>query len=107
MYRVGRHSKSSKLLKWPEICRQLLKEKADFLLFKVLIIDTAGCLLKCSGHGHCDPITKRCICSQLWMENLIQCYIHDGESSCGFSIKVPDEEIHFGRADWANDLWYC
>lgn len=45
----------------------------------------AGCLLKCSGHGHCDPITKRCICSQLWMENLIQRYIRDGESNCGES----------------------
>jgi hypothetical protein len=43
----------------------------------------AGCLLKCSGHGHCDPLTKRCICSQLWMENLIQRYIRDGESNCG------------------------
>lgn len=45
----------------------------------------AECLLKCSGHGHCDPITKRCICSQLWMENLIQRYIQDGESNCGES----------------------
>ncbi|XP_040500858.1 dyslexia-associated protein KIAA0319 homolog isoform X4 [Ursus maritimus] len=62
--------------------RQLSKEKADFLLFKVLRIDTAGCLLKCSGHGHCDPITKRCVCSQLWMENLIRRYIRDGESNC-------------------------
>lgn len=52
--------------------KRLSKEKEAFLLFKVLRVDTAGCLLKCSGHGHCDPITKRCICSQLWMENLIQ-----------------------------------
>uniref|UniRef100_A0A4X1VMH2 KIAA0319 n=1 Tax=Sus scrofa TaxID=9823 RepID=A0A4X1VMH2_PIG len=66
--------------------RRLSKEKADFLLFKVLRIDTAGCLLKCSGHGHCDPITKRCICSQLWMENLIQRYIRDGESNCEWSV---------------------
>ncbi|CAD7673803.1 unnamed protein product [Nyctereutes procyonoides] len=66
--------------------RQLAKEKADSLLFKVLRIDTAGCLLKCSGHGHCDPITKRCVCSQLWMENLIQRYIQDGESNCEWSI---------------------
>nr|XP_025746821.1 dyslexia-associated protein KIAA0319 homolog [Callorhinus ursinus] len=66
--------------------RQLSKEKADSLLFKVLRIDTAGCLLQCSGHGHCDPITKRCVCSQLWMENLIQRYIRDGESNCEWSI---------------------
>ena len=55
----------------------------------------AGCLLKCSGHGHCDPITKRCICSQLWMENLIQRYIRDGESNCGESWRggwAPGEE---------------
>ncbi|XP_061254683.1 dyslexia-associated protein KIAA0319 homolog [Bos javanicus] len=79
-----------KVLKAAEVARnlhrRLSKEKADFLLFKVLRIDTAGCLLKCSGHGHCDPITKRCICSQLWMENLIQRYIRDGESNCEWSI---------------------
>ncbi|VCW78514.1 unnamed protein product [Gulo gulo] len=66
--------------------RQLSKEKTDFLLFKVLRIDTAGCLLRCSGHGHCDPITKRCVCSQLWMENLIQRYLQDGESNCEWSV---------------------
>ncbi|KAM9234604.1 LOW QUALITY PROTEIN: dyslexia-associated protein KIAA0319 homolog [Dugong dugon] len=65
---------------------QLSKEKANFLLFKVFRIGTAGCLLKCSGQGHCDPITKRCVCSQLWMENLIQCYIRDWESNCEWSI---------------------
>ncbi|XP_069349130.1 dyslexia-associated protein KIAA0319 homolog isoform X1 [Eulemur rufifrons] len=79
-----------KVLKAAEVARnlhmRLSKEKADFLLFKVLRIDTAGCLLKCSGHGHCDPITKRCVCSQLWMENLIQRYIQDGESNCEWSV---------------------
>nr|XP_012609121.1 dyslexia-associated protein KIAA0319 homolog isoform X1 [Microcebus murinus] len=79
-----------KVLKAAEVARnlhtRLLKEKDDFLLFKVLRIDTAGCLLKCSGHGHCDPITKRCICSQLWMENLIQRYMQDGESNCEWSV---------------------
>ncbi|XP_031214885.1 dyslexia-associated protein KIAA0319 homolog isoform X1 [Mastomys coucha] len=66
--------------------KRLSKEKEAFLLFKVLRVDTAGCLLKCSGHGHCDPITKRCICSQLWMENLIQRYMWDGESNCEWSV---------------------
>nr|XP_038951813.1 dyslexia-associated protein KIAA0319 homolog isoform X3 [Rattus norvegicus] len=66
--------------------KRLSKEKGAFLLFKVLRIDTAGCLLKCSGHGHCDPITKRCICSQLWMENLLQRYMWDGESNCEWSV---------------------
>ncbi|XP_060020243.1 dyslexia-associated protein KIAA0319 homolog isoform X3 [Lagenorhynchus albirostris] len=83
-----------KVLKAAEVARnlhrRLSKEKADFLLFKVLRIDTAGCLLKCSGHGHCDPITKRCICSQLWMENLIQRYIQDGESNCGIKHRSTE-----------------
>ncbi|MEE6521029.1 hypothetical protein FKM82_019020, partial [Ascaphus truei] len=61
---------------------QLLKEKADFLLYKVLRVDTAVCLLKCSGHGHCDPITKSCLCYPFWMENLIQRYFREGESNC-------------------------
>ncbi|NWH66779.1 K0319 protein, partial [Geococcyx californianus] len=80
----------SKVIKATDVSRalhvQLLKEKADFLLFKVLRVDTAACLLKCSGHGHCDPITKRCICYQLWMENLIHRYLNDGESNCEWSI---------------------
>ncbi|KAG8520367.1 Dyslexia-associated protein, partial [Galemys pyrenaicus] len=79
-----------KILKAAEVARnlhrRLSKERADFLLFKVLRIDTTGCLLKCSGHGHCDPITKRCVCARLWMENLIQRYIHDGESNCEWSV---------------------
>ncbi|KAH0617883.1 hypothetical protein JD844_016582 [Phrynosoma platyrhinos] len=69
---------------------QLLKEKPDFLLFKVLRVDTAACLLKCSGHGHCDPITKRCNCYQLWMENLIQRYLDDGESNCGIKHRSTE-----------------
>uniref|UniRef100_A0A2K5WV51 KIAA0319 n=1 Tax=Macaca fascicularis TaxID=9541 RepID=A0A2K5WV51_MACFA len=83
-----------KVLKAAEVARnlhtRLSKEKADFLLFKVLRVDTAGCLLKCSGHGHCDPLTKRCICSQLWMENLIQRYIWDGESNCGIKHRSTE-----------------
>ncbi|XP_029446630.1 dyslexia-associated protein KIAA0319 homolog [Rhinatrema bivittatum] len=65
---------------------QLLKEKANFLFYKVLRVDTAVCLLKCSGHGHCDPITKRCICYPFWMENQIQRYLKDGESNCDWSV---------------------
>ncbi|XP_075682680.1 dyslexia-associated protein KIAA0319 homolog isoform X2 [Rhinoderma darwinii] len=66
--------------------RQLLKEKADFLLYKVLRVDTAVCLLKCSGHGHCDPITKSCICYPFWMENWLRRYVSDGESNCEWSV---------------------
>ncbi|XP_040823554.1 dyslexia-associated protein KIAA0319 homolog isoform X2 [Ochotona curzoniae] len=80
----------STVLKAAEVARnlhmRLSKEKPDFLLFKVLRIDTADCLLECSGHGRCDPITKRCVCSQMWMENLIQRYIRGGESNCEWSV---------------------
>ncbi|KAM9308308.1 dyslexia-associated protein KIAA0319 homolog [Gastrophryne carolinensis] len=65
---------------------QLLREKADFLLYKVLRVDTAVCLLKCSGHGHCDPITKTCRCYPFWMENFIKRYVSDGESNCDWSV---------------------
>ncbi|KAM8966944.1 dyslexia-associated protein KIAA0319 homolog [Pelodytes ibericus] len=65
---------------------QLSKEKADFLLYKVLRVDTAVCFLKCSGHGHCDPITKSCLCYPFWMENIIQRYLNDGESNCDWSV---------------------
>ncbi|XP_051025321.1 dyslexia-associated protein KIAA0319 homolog [Acomys russatus] len=80
----------SNVLKAAAVARNLHKrlseEKAAFLHFKVLRIDTAGCLLKCSGHGHCDPITKHCVCSPLWTENLIQRYTWDGESNCEWSV---------------------
>uniref|UniRef100_A0ABM5GAV5 Dyslexia-associated protein KIAA0319 homolog isoform X2 n=1 Tax=Pogona vitticeps TaxID=103695 RepID=A0ABM5GAV5_9SAUR len=81
---------SSKVLKASDVAQmlhlQLLKENIDFLPFKVLRVDTAACLLKCSGHGHCDPITKQCICYELWMENLIQWYLGNRESNCEWSI---------------------
>ncbi|XP_066435529.1 dyslexia-associated protein KIAA0319 homolog [Eleutherodactylus coqui] len=66
--------------------KQLLKKKADFLLYKVLRVDSAVCLLKCSGHGHCDPITKSCICYPFWMENWLRRYVSDGESNCDWSV---------------------
>ncbi|CAH2284496.1 dyslexia-associated KIAA0319 homolog isoform X1 [Pelobates cultripes] len=79
-----------KIQKATEVVRtlqgQLLKEKADFLIYKVLRVETVVCFLKCSGHGHCDPITKSCLCYPFWMENLIQRYISDGESNCDWSI---------------------
>nr|XP_056710238.1 dyslexia-associated protein KIAA0319 homolog [Euleptes europaea] len=86
---------------------QLLKEKPDFLLFKVLRVDTAGCLLKCSGHGHCDPITKRCICYQLWMENLIQWYLNDGESNCEWSILYVMVSAFVSMVLILSSVWIC
>ncbi|KAI7806175.1 dyslexia-associated protein KIAA0319 isoform X1 [Triplophysa rosa] len=65
---------------------QLLHEKTDFLLFKVLRVDTVMCLLLCSGRGQCDPITKSCSCDPLWMENPIRRFLDDGESNCDWSV---------------------
>ncbi|XP_071592403.1 dyslexia-associated protein KIAA0319 homolog isoform X3 [Heliangelus exortis] len=101
----------SKVIKASEVSRtlnmQLLKEKADFLLFKVLRVDTAACFLKCSGHGHCDPITKRCICYQLWMENLIHRYLNGGESNCEWSILYVTVSIFILIVVVVGFAWFC
>ncbi|NXY72901.1 K0319 protein, partial [Glareola pratincola] len=101
----------SKVIKASDVSRtlhvQLLKEKADFLLFKVLRVDTAACLLKCSGHGHCDPITKRCICYQLWMENLIHRYLNDGESNCEWSILYVTVSVFILIVVTVGLAWFC
>ncbi|XP_010002822.1 PREDICTED: dyslexia-associated protein KIAA0319 homolog isoform X1 [Chaetura pelagica] len=101
----------AKVIKASEVSRtlhvQLLKEKADFLLFKVLRVDTAACLLKCSGHGYCDPITKRCICYQLWMENLIHRYLNDGESNCEWSILYVTVSVFILIVVMIGLAWFC
>ncbi|CAL8249817.1 unnamed protein product [Boreogadus saida] len=61
---------------------QLLREKTDYLLFRVLRVDTVYCLLRCSGRGQCDPITKECVCDPFWTENLIRRFLGDKESNC-------------------------
>ncbi|XP_063779338.1 dyslexia-associated protein KIAA0319-like isoform X2 [Pseudophryne corroboree] len=87
--------------------KQLLKEKADFLLYKVIRVDAAVCLLKCSGHGHCDPITKSCLCYAFWMENLIQRYISDGESNCEWSV-LYISVLTFALVAFLMGLtWFC
>ncbi|XP_072536186.1 dyslexia-associated protein KIAA0319 [Salminus brasiliensis] len=65
---------------------QLLKEKTDFLLFKVLRVDTVMCLLLCSGRGQCDPVTRSCSCDPLWMENPFRRFLDDNESNCDWSV---------------------
>ncbi|XP_047214931.1 dyslexia-associated protein KIAA0319 isoform X5 [Girardinichthys multiradiatus] len=66
--------------------KQLLQEKSNFLLFKVLRVDTVACELSCSGRGQCDPITKQCSCDPFWTENLIRLYLGDGESNCEWRV---------------------
>ncbi|XP_068567690.1 dyslexia-associated protein KIAA0319 isoform X3 [Cebidichthys violaceus] len=65
---------------------QLLREKSDYLLFRVLRVDTVLCLLRCSGRGQCDPITKECACDPFWTENLIRRYLGDGENNCEWRV---------------------
>ncbi|XP_040900735.1 dyslexia-associated protein KIAA0319 [Toxotes jaculatrix] len=65
---------------------QLLREKSDYLLFRVLRVDTVLCLLRCSGRGQCDPVTKECTCDPFWTENLIRRYLGDGESNCEWRV---------------------
>ncbi|XP_069004518.1 dyslexia-associated protein KIAA0319 [Embiotoca jacksoni] len=65
---------------------QLLREKSDYFLFRVVRVDTVLCLLSCSGRGQCDPITKQCSCDPFWTENLIRRYLGDGESNCEWRV---------------------
>ncbi|KAK5607350.1 hypothetical protein CRENBAI_026398 [Crenichthys baileyi] len=66
--------------------KQLLREKSNILLFKVLRVDTVVCELSCSGRGQCDPITKQCSCDPFWTENLIRLHLGDGESNCEWRV---------------------
>ncbi|KAE8624216.1 hypothetical protein XENTR_v10005867 [Xenopus tropicalis] len=65
---------------------ELHKQQSDFLIFKAMEIDTFTCQLNCSFHGHCNSLTKRCICDPFWMENLIRRQFGDGESNCDWSV---------------------
>ncbi|CAL8248822.1 unnamed protein product [Lota lota] len=65
---------------------QLLREKTDYLLFRVLRVDTVFCLLRCSGRGQCDPITKECVCDPFWTENLIRRFLGDRERNCEWRV---------------------
>ncbi|XP_006886496.1 PREDICTED: dyslexia-associated protein KIAA0319-like protein homolog [Elephantulus edwardii] len=65
---------------------ELRKQKADFLIFGALEINTVTCQLNCSDHGHCDSFTKRCVCDPFWMENFIKVQLRDGDSNCEWSV---------------------
>uniref|UniRef100_A0A8C5F657 PKD/Chitinase domain-containing protein n=1 Tax=Gadus morhua TaxID=8049 RepID=A0A8C5F657_GADMO len=85
---------------------QLLREKTDYLLFRVLRVDTVYCLLRCSGRGQCDPITKECVCDPFWTENLIRRFLGDKERNCewrmlyvvlSISLSTPDMTSYLRR----------
>ncbi|XP_024113947.1 dyslexia-associated protein KIAA0319-like protein [Oryzias melastigma] len=65
---------------------KLRKQKNDFLIYKARRVDTVICQLNCSGHGDCDPFSRRCICHPFWMENFIRAQLGDAESNCEWSV---------------------
>uniref|UniRef100_A0A8C7NJW3 KIAA0319 n=1 Tax=Oncorhynchus mykiss TaxID=8022 RepID=A0A8C7NJW3_ONCMY len=64
---------------------QLLREKTEYLLFRVLRVDTVSDVLA-PLLGTCDPITKECVCDPFWTENLIRRFFGDGESNCEWQV---------------------
>ncbi|XP_041961679.1 dyslexia-associated protein KIAA0319 isoform X1 [Alosa sapidissima] len=86
---------------------QLLREKTDFLLFKVLRVDTVMCLLHCSGRGQCDPISKACACDPLWMENPFQRLLEDGESNCEWNVLYVVLSLFLGFVLILSVSWTC
>ncbi|XP_013887360.1 dyslexia-associated protein KIAA0319-like protein [Austrofundulus limnaeus] len=65
---------------------KLHKQKNDFLIFRARSVDTVVCQMNCSGHGECDPFTRRCVCHPFWMENFIRAQLGDTESNCEWSV---------------------
>uniref|UniRef100_A0A8C9TDW5 KIAA0319 n=1 Tax=Scleropages formosus TaxID=113540 RepID=A0A8C9TDW5_SCLFO len=74
----------------PQLARRLrtllLQERADLLLFRALRVEPTVCLLSCSDHGRCDPLTKRCVCEPFWMENPVWRLLQDSESNCDWNV---------------------
>lgn len=56
-----------------------------------------ACLLRCSGRGQCDPVSKECRCDPFWTENPVRRYFGDGESNCGSSVLL--KSCWTGRSD--------
>ncbi|KAL4617096.1 dyslexia-associated protein KIAA0319-like [Arapaima gigas] len=74
----------------PQLARRLrmllLRERTDLLVFRVLRVEPVMCLLSCSAHGRCDPLTRRCVCEPFWMENPVRRFLQDSESNCDWSV---------------------
>uniref|UniRef100_A0A4W3HSN9 KIAA0319 n=1 Tax=Callorhinchus milii TaxID=7868 RepID=A0A4W3HSN9_CALMI len=87
--------------------KRLMREKVDFLLFRPLRIDTVVCFLKCSGHGYCDPFSKRCICYPFWMENLMRRYFDNGESNCEWSVLYVVLSVFLIIVTLGGICWTC
>ncbi|XP_064651810.1 dyslexia-associated protein KIAA0319-like protein isoform X2 [Lineus longissimus] len=68
------------------ILKEKLTKQADMLYYAVSFIDTVVCQNNCSGHGTCDPGTKRCLCDPFWMENFFKAHFLYREYNCDWSI---------------------
>uniref|UniRef100_A0A8K9XRI2 KIAA0319 n=1 Tax=Oncorhynchus mykiss TaxID=8022 RepID=A0A8K9XRI2_ONCMY len=80
------HSDISTVLRFSVLRgHQLLREKTEYLLFRVLRVDTVSDVLA-PLLGTCDPITKECVCDPFWTENLIRRFFGDGESNCEWQV---------------------
>ncbi|XP_061410039.1 dyslexia-associated protein KIAA0319-like protein isoform X2 [Lethenteron reissneri] len=66
--------------------RRLAGSGGELLPFAMLRVDTQRCQLPCSGHGHCDGLTRSCRCQPFWMEDPVRSHLGDGESNCDWSV---------------------
>lgn len=64
----------------------LLRDRTEYLLFRVLRVDTVVCQLQCSGRGQCDPVSRLCLCDPFWTENLLRTYLGDGQRNCEWRV---------------------
>ncbi|UYV60199.1 KIAA0319L [Cordylochernes scorpioides] len=88
-----------------------LRRQLAVLGLEVLAVDTVECQNSCSGHGTCDPYTRRCICKAFWMENILRSrWLGDRQSNCDWSILyvilVPLVVLTaLGVLAWLAHLW--
>lgn len=71
-----------------EVVQQLrdkLRTSANVLQYSVTSVDTVECSNNCSGHGHCDPLSRECVCDLYWIPNVINAYV-TGRSNCDWGI---------------------
>ncbi|XP_046375648.2 dyslexia-associated protein KIAA0319-like protein [Haliotis rufescens] len=68
------------------VLKRKLVSESSVLDYRVISLDTVVCQNNCSGHGHCDLHTKKCICEAFWMQNFFKLYFFETESNCDWSI---------------------
>uniref|UniRef100_A0AAY4BEC7 MANSC domain-containing protein n=1 Tax=Denticeps clupeoides TaxID=299321 RepID=A0AAY4BEC7_9TELE len=74
----------------------------------VLVITSVSvCLLHCSGQGQCDPVTKRCSCDPLWMENPFRRLLDNEESNCEWSVLYVILTVFVGVVLIVSVSWAC